>query len=104
MEEFIGAVKPHKSGVMLSLVVTPNSSKPVFPAGYDKWRQRLEVKVQSPPSKNKANIEVIDVLSKFFNIRRGDIDIVAGEHSRMKQVLIKSVNYETVLNKLKGEL
>ncbi len=44
----------------------------------------LKVKVASPPQDGKANKRLINFLSKVFNIKKKDINIVKGEKSRNK--------------------
>jgi uncharacterized protein (TIGR00251 family) len=45
-----------------------------------------EVKLKSPPEKGKANQELIQVLSEFFNIPKSNIRIIKGKTSREKLV------------------
>jgi uncharacterized protein (TIGR00251 family) len=65
MTSFKDAVKESKEGVLLQLHVVPGSSQSVFPAGYNSWRKRLEIKVQSEAKDNKANIEVRETIASF---------------------------------------
>jgi len=49
----------------------------------------LEIRIKSPPIKGKANKELIELLSKFFNVKKSQIKIVKGLTSRNKVVQIE---------------
>ena len=49
----------------------------------------LKVKVAAPPIEGKANKELINLLSKHFDVPKSHIKIIAGEKSRNKIVEIK---------------
>lgn len=48
----------------------------------------IKVYVKAQPVKGKANEEVIDLIAKHFNVRRGDVEIIRGERSRNKVIHI----------------
>ena len=48
----------------------------------------LKVYVTSPPEKGKANVAVINLLSKFLNVKKYQINIISGQHSREKVIEI----------------
>jgi uncharacterized protein (TIGR00251 family) len=50
---------------------------------------RLKIKISSPPVDGKANQEVVDFFAKLFNIARRDVELISGEKSRNKRVLLK---------------
>jgi hypothetical protein len=101
MQEFKEAVKPHPDGVILNLSVTTDAEKPVFPAGYNPWRNHLVIKIRSPPKQNQANKEIIGILSAFFNKSVGDIIIVSGEKSREKKILIRDSIHIDIVKRLR---
>ena len=103
-KDISNAIRKHPNGVILSIFVTPQSSESLFPAGYNQWRRCIEIKVQSPPSDNKANNEVIKLLTSFFGVSNKDIEIISGSHSRLKQVLVKSILYEDAIRKLEEKI
>jgi hypothetical protein len=51
----------------------------------------LKVKLTSPPVDGEANKTLIKFLSKLFKVPKSSIDIIKGETSRTKQVLIPGV-------------
>lgn len=48
----------------------------------------LKVYVTSAPEKGRANVAVINLLSKFLNVKKYEINIMNGQHSRNKVVEI----------------
>ncbi len=48
----------------------------------------FQVFVKAPPFEGKANNQIIEVLSKYFNCRKSDINIVSGFKSKKKVVEI----------------
>jgi uncharacterized protein YggU (UPF0235/DUF167 family) len=47
-----------------------------------------KVSVKSLPTKNKANIEVIDILSKYVNVTKSQVRIKGGKYTNRKVVYI----------------
>jgi len=96
--------KKHGSGVTINLFVTPDAKKCVFPAGFNKWRKRIEVKVCSRAKDNLANLEVVKIVAEFFKKPIKNVCIVSGKKTREKTVLIKDVSENTAVKKLKESL
>ena len=46
----------------------------------------LKVRVTSPPVEEAANKELIRFLAHLLNVKKSDIALVAGAHSRRKQL------------------
>ena len=86
---FKNAIDNSKDGVLIKLHVIPGSSKLVFPARYDRWRDCIEIKVKAPAKENRANREIIEKIAEYFNISTKDVSIVSGKKGRKKTVLIK---------------
>ncbi|MBI5458405.1 DUF167 family protein [Methanobacterium sp.] len=78
------AVQTTPQGIMVMIEVSPKSAKFQI-AGYNKWRQTLEVKLKSPPTKGKANKEL---MKEFSTLTGHATDIIAGHKSRQKTLLI----------------
>lgn len=66
--------------------VIPRSKKSVV---LDLGKNLLKVKVQSPPTDNRANNELIEVLARYYNISKSSIKIRRGLKSKEKMVEIK---------------
>lgn len=48
----------------------------------------LKVYVTSPPEKGQANVAVINLLSEYLKVKKFDINILSGQHSRNKVIEI----------------
>lgn len=72
-------------GVEIGVVVTPKAGFRGV-QGIDQWRGRLIVKVSAPPEGGKANKELCETLSEFFQAK---VEIVRGHGSRFKTVLVR---------------
>lgn len=104
MWEFKEAVRKHIDGATIDLFVIPGTKSVVFPAGYNKWRKRLETKVCSEARDNKANKEVVKTVADFFNKSTVDVSIVSGRRSREKTLLVRDVSTDDVIKRLKEYL
>jgi uncharacterized protein (TIGR00251 family) len=70
--------------MILKIKVIPNAGKnEVIKEG-----EILKVKISSPPTKGKANKEVIELLANFFGVKKNCIRIIKGEKSREKIIEI----------------
>jgi uncharacterized protein len=49
----------------------------------------FRAKVMSPPDKGKANREVIGLVAEHFGVKKGQVRIIRGEHSRDKVIEIQ---------------
>lgn len=94
------AVKKHPSGTVINLFVTADADANIFPSGFNKWRKSVEIKVNAPAEKNKANLEIIKIMSTFFNKSQMDVLVVSGKKNREKSVLIRGVSVSKVIDKI----
>ncbi len=85
-----------KDGYLLNLKISPNASKNEI----IKSDEGVKVKITAQPVDGKANKALLEYLSKFFKIPKTSIEIVKGETSKEKTVLVKCKNEEK-LQKLK---
>ncbi len=72
-------------GVVVNIVVQPRSSKTMIAGIHN---NTLKVKLTSPPVDGEANKTLIKFLSKLFKVPKSTLNIIKGETSRSKQVLI----------------
>jgi len=104
MSDVDNAVTQHSDGALLALFVTPNAGRTVFPAGYNQWRKRIDIKVIATANDNRANVEVINTVAMFFHASEKDVFIIHGKKSRKKIILIKHISAEEITNRLKESL
>jgi len=85
------------SQVKISLHVHPNATRNEvvgFTGGV--WR----VKVAAPPTKGKANQELVSFLSRILNLSQGSLTIVKGHTSRDKVIAIDNLSQEDIIRRL----
>ncbi len=86
-------IREVEDGIVVSVRVQPNASKDRLVGEY---AEQLKIAVTVAPEKGKANKAVIKVLSKWLGVKSSDIQIISGETSRNKKVLIGNINEEDV--------
>lgn len=70
---------------LLRIYVQPASSKAEVVGMHG---DRLKIKVTSPPEDNRANQEVLELIRNLLGIRKSEIELIRGEKSRQKDLLI----------------
>lgn len=81
-------IKEVKNGLVLVLKISPNSSRCEF----IKCTDGLKLKITAPPVDGKANKSVIEFLSKAFKVPKSYFEIIKGETSKEKSILIKNID------------
>lgn len=89
MSDCTAAVRTTSDGTLFQVHVATGSDDASFPAGYDQWRQCVEVAVTAPPERGKANRELLELTAAFFDVGPGDVTLAYGHTSRKKGVLIR---------------
>lgn len=84
----------------ISLRVYPNASKNEMVSFSDGV---LRVKVSAPPSKGKANRELITFLSRLLGVSKGSVNIIKGHTIRNKVVAIDGLSRAEVMKRLLPE-
>ena len=51
---------------------------------------QIKIRLTSPPVEGKANKQLISFLSTLFSVGRSQIELLSGQSSRNKKVLIRS--------------
>ena len=97
-------VKKHQDGATINLFVTPGAQSIIFPAGYNKWRGAVEIKVSSPAKDNKANKEVIKTVADFVDKPVENVYVLTGSKNRTKKIFIKGISPDVVSERLKESL
>jgi uncharacterized protein (TIGR00251 family) len=82
-------LEPHPQGVVISIRAQPGSKR----AGIcGQHNGRLKVAVTQVAEKGKANAALIDVLADELGVRRGQLQLLSGETSREKRVLVQGLD------------
>ena len=84
-------IREVEGGVVVSVKVQPNASRDRVVGEHG---DQLKIAVTVAPEKGKANKVVIKVLSKLLGVKNSDIEILSGETSREKKVLIRNISEE----------
>jgi uncharacterized protein len=73
--------------MIIKVKVKPNSRHALIEPLID---GSLVVRVKSPPRENKANLELIDLLSDFYSLPKSHIQVTSGAHKKEKTVTLLS--------------
>ncbi len=77
-------------GIILTVFIQPRSSKNMIAGLHG---DALKIKLTAPPVNNAANRMCIQYLSKQLKVAKSSLKIVAGHTSRLKQILVRNVDY-----------
>ncbi len=89
-----------KEGLILKIKVIPKARKSEI-VGIEE--EELKIRISAPPEKGEANAELLNFLSKTFDIPKRDIFLLSGQTSRHKKVLLCNtplVLFQQKLNRL----
>ena len=81
-------LKETKDGAIFSLKISPNASKNEI----IKTPEGFKVKITAQPIDGKANKALIEFLAKQFKVPKTYYEIVRGETSKDKTILIKNID------------
>ncbi len=89
-------LKETKDGYILQLKISPNASKNEI----IKTEYGIKIKITAQPIDGKANKALIEFLSKKFKVPKSYFEIIKGETSKEKTVLIRNITPEktTLIN------
>jgi uncharacterized protein (TIGR00251 family) len=90
-------ISPHADGVVVDVYVQPRSSRSEIVGVHD---GALRIRITAPPVEGAANATIVDLLSRATGVRKSDIEIVSGQSSRRKRVLIRGANAHEVSARL----
>ncbi|MHC1624469.1 MAG: DUF167 domain-containing protein [Methermicoccaceae archaeon] len=102
-KQAMNAMHETKEGVLLDVEVIPSSRSMEVPAGYDKWRARVIIKLKSKPEGGRANRELVMAFSGKLGIPQAKIKLVKGESNRKKSIFIEGMNINSLVDALFGE-
>ncbi len=84
-------LKQTAEGVIITVKALPHSARAEV-RGVDGGA--LKVAVTAPPEKGKANEAVLAVLAKFLAVPRSKLELLSGDASRNKRILVKGMSAE----------
>ena len=80
-------------GVVLSLHCQPGAKASRVVGLHD---ERLKIQLQAPPLENRANEALVAWLAEQLGVPRKQIEILTGQTSRQKRVLVQGATLEQV--------
>ena len=80
-----------KDGIILTVKILPNASKNAI---IKTDENSIKVKITAQPIDGKANKALIEFLSKQFKVPKSYFEILKGETSKEKSILIKNISVE----------
>lgn len=83
-------IKDVEEGLIIKIKIVPNSSKNDLILE----EEFIKIKVTAQPIENKANKALIEFLSKLLKIPKTNIEILKGDTSKEKTLLIKVLDTE----------
>ena len=86
------------NGILLNIYLTPGAHKSCI-TGITQTidnKTYIKVSVNSKPIENKANLELINIISENFNISKSNVEIKRGSKSRYKQIYLKNYSISNI--------
>lgn len=90
-------LRTSKEGLILEVVVAPRAKRSKFVGfhgGYPK------IALAAPPIEGRANEELVSFLKGLLGIPGRDIELIRGDTSKRKAVLVRGISTEKVLQVL----
>jgi uncharacterized protein (TIGR00251 family) len=84
------------AGVTLAVRAQPGAKKTAITGVYGEGANaQLKIAVHAPPIEGRANQALIAFLAELFNLPKNAVELVTGELSRSKVLLLRGVTEET---------
>lgn len=77
-----------KEGIVINIKVETRSSRAMVVGPYG---DGLKVKLTAPPVDGAANRQLIEILAKYFKVKKASIRIIKGQQSKNKAVEIQGL-------------
>jgi uncharacterized protein (TIGR00251 family) len=87
----------HPEGVLLSVRAAPGARRNAVGG---EQNGALKVAVTQVAEKGKANKAVLDLLCKSLDLKKSQVELVSGETSRDKRVLVRGMTVEQLRERL----
>ena len=92
-------IRETPEGVIFKVIVQPRGSKNEI---IGLQRDALKIRLTAPPVEGAANKMCIEFLAKSLKIRKSDVEIVRGQRSRTKKMLVRSARRKKIESLLKA--
>ncbi|MBW3598076.1 MAG: DUF167 domain-containing protein [Planctomycetes bacterium] len=62
----------------------------------------LKIAVTQAPERGKANRAILDLLARSLGLRKSQIELLSGETSPEKRILIRAINQEDLIRRIEA--
>lgn len=91
-------ISESSAGIKISLYVIPNAPRSQIVGEYN---SQLKIKIKAPPVDGKANQAIIEFFSELFEIPQKDLEILKGDKSKSKTLLVRGLSASEILQFIK---
>ncbi|MCX6682129.1 MAG: DUF167 domain-containing protein [Methanoregula sp.] len=91
------AISETDNCAIITIEVTTNSKRDVFPAGFNEWRTTIGCHVTAPAVEGRANKALISLIAKTFHLPKSAVWIQSGAASPVKRITIAGTTKEDLL-------
>jgi uncharacterized protein (TIGR00251 family) len=82
-------LSPTEGGVILAVHVHPGAGRTDVVGRHG---DALKLRVAAPPTGNRANEAVLELVAREFNLKRAAVSVTSGESSREKRLKLEGVD------------
>ncbi len=101
MADWRDAVQEAPGGARLLLEVSAGSKRPLFPDGFNPWREgRIGIRVAAPAQDGKANEDVVRAVASFFAHPTGRVHIESGLTDARKAMRLMGLQRAAIIARL----
>jgi uncharacterized protein len=97
------ALRAVPEGVTIRVEASPGSRYSGV-SGYNAWRHTICIKLTEHAQKGKANEQLVRYLALLFNKPVNDVQLISGQTSTRKVVLLRNIGVEEVESVIKTTL
>lgn len=101
MSELKQCLGSSTEGTLIRIHVQPRASKNELTGIHEKC---LKLRLTAPPVEGEANKECIKFIAKLLKVPKSAVQIVQGEKSRRKTLLVKNLSPQKVQNLISVQL
>lgn len=94
------ALEPHPEGVVLPVKAQPGARKSEIKGEHG---GALKIAVTQVAERGQANKALVELLSKRLRIAKSRIELLAGETSSQKRLLLRGISVDELRRKLEAE-
>jgi len=92
-------IQETRDGVIFKVTVQPRGARNEI-VGLQ--GDALKIRLTAPPVEGAANKMCIELLAKSLKVRKSDVEIIRGQSSRAKKILVRSKTRRTVESLVEG--